>query len=113
MLKLSLSIFKWPVVWPVMDPPWRQQVDRFCYQYQQLETNLDYPQDEFLCLEEVQEDIYKRVFCDDVSNYGPPNRYRIKILKELLSRIESSIDDWDKYVSALVVVGIHPYNNKP
>ncbi|KAF5127261.1 Protein-lysine N-methyltransferase EFM3 [Metarhizium anisopliae] len=80
-----------------MDPPWRQEVDRFCYQYLQLESILDYPQDKFLRLEDVQDDIYKRIFCDETGGVGPPDRYRIKILKELVFRIESAIDDWDRY----------------
>ncbi|OAA34606.1 hypothetical protein NOR_08364 [Metarhizium rileyi] len=80
-----------------MDPPWRQQVDRFCYQYLQMESRLDLPQDEFLRLAEVQDDIYRRIFSDERSNVGPPDRYRIKFLKELVFRIESAIDDWDRY----------------
>ncbi|KAG8410311.1 hypothetical protein J3459_017202 [Metarhizium acridum] len=91
-----------------MDPPWRQEVDRFCYQYLQLEPILDYPQDKFLRLEVVQNDIYKRIFCDETGSVGPPDRYRIKILKELVFRIESSIDDWDRYVSFLLVA-LHPF----
>lgn len=83
-----------------MEPPWRRQVDRFCHQYLQLEANLDFPQDEYIRLDDVQDDVYKRVFSHDASNFGPPDRYRARILKELVSRIESAIDDWDKYVSS-------------
>lgn len=93
-----------------MDPPWRQEVDRFCYQYLQLESILDYPQDKFLRLEDVQDDIYKRIFCDETDSVGPPDRYRIKILKELVFRIESAIDDWDRYVSFLLVA-LHPFSS--
>ena len=86
----------------VMDPPWRHQVDRFVHQYFQLEHNLDYPEDKYLCLEEAQDDIYERAFREGKLDMSPPDRYRIRTLKELVSRIESAIDDWDKYVSSQV-----------
>ncbi|KHN94862.1 uncharacterized protein MAM_07281 [Metarhizium album ARSEF 1941] len=87
-----------------MDRPWSQEVDRFCYQYLQLESNLDWPRDEFLRLDEVQDAIYKRIFKAEASNVGPPDRYRIKILKELVFRIESAIDDWDRHAAVMVVL---------
>ncbi|KAG6041465.1 hypothetical protein E4U41_004199 [Claviceps citrina] len=76
---------------------WKQQVDRFCHQYFQLESHLDYPDANCLRLEQVQDEIYRRMFCKDSSEGGPPDRYRVKTLKYLVHRIESAIDDWERY----------------
>jgi hypothetical protein len=56
-----------------------------------------FPDAELLREEEVQEAIYKRVFSDEVP-LRPPRRYQVKILKELMAKIESSIEDWDQHV---------------
>ncbi|KAK2599018.1 hypothetical protein QQS21_005484 [Conoideocrella luteorostrata] len=80
-----------------MVPSWKQQVERFCHQYFQLETILTFPDAQFLRLDEAQDEIYHRMFNEEKSGIGPPDRYRVKTLKELVSRIESSIDDWDKF----------------
>ncbi|KAH6838381.1 putative methyltransferase-domain-containing protein [Chaetomium sp. MPI-CAGE-AT-0009] len=73
-----------------------QQVSRFCWQNLQVDPAPVFPDAELLREEEVQETIYKRVFSDEVS-FRPPRRYRVKILKELMTRIESSIQDWDRH----------------
>ena len=79
------------------------QVDRFCRQYLQLEPQLDFPDAHLLKEAEVQDSIYARLFAGAVQ-YGPPPRYRLRTLKELVSRIEASIDDWEQHVSVAMPV---------
>ncbi|KAF4980463.1 hypothetical protein FZEAL_3536 [Fusarium zealandicum] len=73
------------------------QVDRFCHQYLQLEPDLDYPEASLLKTSLVQDTLYERLFSDEAIQYGPPPRYQLRVLKQLTSRIEASIDDWEEY----------------
>lgn len=75
--------------------PLTMSVKRFCRQYLQLELSLDFPAPELLREEATQDEIYN-VF---TTHPQPPVRYRLRTLKELIKRIESSIDDWDSHVS--------------
>lgn len=75
-----------------------ESVDRFCYQYLQLEPTLEYPTAEVIRETSAQETIYKKLFSDEAPRYSPPARYRLRVLKELVARIESSIEDWDQHV---------------
>lgn len=77
---------------------WQASVDRFCYQYLQLEAEPTLPPPEILKLSEVQEAIYENAF-DDGLCHAPPPRYQHRVLKALLSAIEDGIDDWEQYVS--------------
>ncbi|OHW93930.1 protein fam86a [Colletotrichum incanum] len=72
-------------------------VERFCYQYLQLEPNLDYPAANVIREQPAQDTIYRRLFSEEGPHYSPPARYRLKVLKELVARIESSIEDWDQH----------------
>ncbi|OTB10190.1 hypothetical protein K445DRAFT_258061 [Daldinia sp. EC12] len=72
-------------------------VDRFCCQYLQLERDLDYPPTTILREEDVQDAIYQRIFADNTLAYPPPPRYQLRVLKELTSKIEASIEDWDQH----------------
>ncbi|GAB1315293.1 hypothetical protein MFIFM68171_05503 [Madurella fahalii] len=72
------------------------EVSRFCWQCLQLELAPQFPSGELLCDEEVQETIYERLLAGHVTA-SPPPRYKLRILKELIARIESSISDWDKH----------------
>lgn len=74
------------------------QVARFCWQCLQLESSLDFPDGELLREEAVQQEIYKRVFAEDPVTVPLPERYRLRVLKELTSKIEASIEDWDEHV---------------
>lgn len=74
------------------------RVSRFCSQVLQLEPAPDFPEPKLLCDGDVQETIYERLFSEAVE-LPPPRRYQLRILKDLMSRIESSIVDWDKHVS--------------
>ncbi|OAA56829.1 hypothetical protein ISF_07345 [Cordyceps fumosorosea ARSEF 2679] len=76
--------------------PWQASVDRFCYQYLQLEAEPSLPPAEFLKLSDAQEAIYERAFADTV-RYAPPPRYQLRVLKALVAAVEKSIDDWEKH----------------
>lgn len=78
--------------------PWQASVDRFCYQYLQLEADPEFPPADFLKLPDAQEAIYDGAFVDSLV-YAPPQRYQLRILKALVAAIEKSIDDWEQYVS--------------
>ena len=81
-----------------MSQAWQKQVDVFCRQYLQIESPLTFPSPQHLRLPETQEGVLTRLFADGAVQYGPPTRYQVKTLKELVSRIEASIDDWDQHV---------------
>lgn len=85
----------------IMDPPWEHAVERFCRQYLQLEPQPDFPQGSYLRLPEVQDAIHTRLFQIGSLQHEPPMRYKVKTLKDLVSTIESSIDDWEEHVRSL------------
>ncbi|SPO06569.1 uncharacterized protein DNG_09259 [Cephalotrichum gorgonifer] len=70
---------------------------RFIHQYLQLEKTLDYPAADLLRQSWAQEALYESLFADGAVRFSPPPRYRLRVLKELLQRIEASIDDWDEH----------------
>lgn len=78
-----------------------RQVSRFCHQYLQLEHSLDLPESSLLKTSEVQDALYARLFADGAVRFSPPQRYQLRILKDLMARVEASIDDWDEFVSKL------------
>lgn len=59
---------------------------------------MDFPDGEYLCDASVQETLYEQLFSEDIKNPAPV-RYQLRILKELVKRIEGSIEDWELYVS--------------
>ncbi|KAK8102185.1 Protein-lysine N-methyltransferase EFM3 [Apiospora sp. TS-2023a] len=72
-------------------------VNRFCSQYLQLERDLDFPSGQVLREAHVQDALHRRLFADDALAHPPPAKYQLRVLKELVSRIEASIDDWDEH----------------
>jgi protein-lysine N-methyltransferase EEF2KMT len=74
-------------------------ITRFCRQYLQLERDLDFPSSDLLREEHVQDALYRRLFADGATTHPPPPRYQLRVLKELVSRIEHSIEDWEQHVS--------------
>lgn len=82
-----------------MTHPLDGPLGRFCHQYLQLEMNPDYPDADLLRQSSVQEALYENLFADGAVPFPPPHRYRLRILKELLSRIEKSINDWEEQVN--------------
>ena len=80
------------------------QVTRFCSQYLQLESVLDYPELTVLREETTQESIYQQLFGSNSPRYQPPQRYQLRVLKELMRRIENSVEDWDKHVRTSLTI---------
>lgn len=70
----------------------RAAIDRFCYQYLQLETHLDYPHGQLLKRPEIQDEIFDRVFSGQSHSAKKP-RLQLRALKELVARIQASISD--------------------
>lgn len=79
----------------------RNQLDRFCRQYLQLQPDLTYPDEQHLADGAFQATLHKTLFADDAIQHPPPQRYRLRVLKELTESIEQSIHDWDKQVGKL------------
>jgi len=82
-----------------MDAQEHINIEHFCRQYLQLEPALKYPESHSLRCAEVQDAIYHRLFADGAVLFPPPPRYQLRVLKELISRIEDSIEDWEEHVS--------------
>jgi hypothetical protein len=80
----------------------RRQLDRFCGQYLQLQLDPDYPDAENLRNDAFQQSLYARLFDENVIKHAPPQRYQLRILKELTKRIEQSIQDWEEEVCHLL-----------
>lgn len=76
----------------------QNSLDRFCRQYLQLERDLDYPSPALLREEHTQNELYQRLFSDGAIAHPPPPDYQLRVLKEVMKRIEASIDDWDRHV---------------
>lgn len=82
----------------------RCSLDRFKRQYFQLQAALDFPSPEHLCQDHVQQALYDELFCEALVRYRPPKRYQLRVLKELMKRIECSIDDWEEHVGELHIL---------
>jgi len=78
---------------------WLEQSRRFLRQYLQLEQDLEFPSRTVLRTEHLQEFLYQTLFADGALRYPPPLRFRTRVLKDLVTKIEESIDDWEEHVS--------------
>lgn len=67
-------------------------IDRFCCQYLQLEAHLDYPDGQVLKTPEAQDEIFDRIFASS-SPSSKSARFQLRVLKELVKRIQDSISD--------------------
>lgn len=72
---------------------------RFCRQYLQLEADLTYPDGILLRDERSQEFLYEKLFSPNAISRPAPPRYQLEVLKNLVTRIEGAIEDWDEHVS--------------
>lgn len=82
-------------------------VDRFCDQCLQLEQTPDYPDGNLLKRADVQNEIFERI-CADRQEPLPGNaKFQLRVLKELVNRIQASIsdDEVDEYVR--LILGVH------
>ena len=83
----------------------RQQLDRFSRQYLQLQLDLDYPDEENLRNDALQQSLHSRLFSEHGAKNAPPARYQLRVLKELMQRIEQSIQNWEEEVCCFFHVG--------
>lgn len=74
---------------------------RFSRQYLQLEPDLTYPDGILLREAASQEFLYETLFAHDATSSPLPPRYQLRVLKELVARIEDAIEDWDEHVSRI------------
>jgi hypothetical protein len=81
-----------------LSPGARAQLDRFCRQYLQLVRDIQYPDQAYLRSEAFQACIHAELFNESVLKHAPPQRYQMRILKELMRHIEHSIQDWGEEV---------------
>jgi len=87
-----------------LSPDARRQLNRFCRQYLQFQLDLEYPDENQLRSDIFQKCIYSRLFEKDAIEYTPPERFQLRVLKELTQRIEESIEDWEEEVGFYFVV---------
>jgi hypothetical protein len=76
----------------------QRQLNLFQRQYLQLQVSITYPYPEYLRQEDVQRLLQGQLFEESSIEYQPPRRYQIRVLKELIRRIEASITDWEEEV---------------
>lgn len=71
-------------------------------QYFQLidPDQLALPAQELLRLPDIQTQIFHDLFDESVNAYTPPERYRFRVLKKLVSALEQAIDDPEEDVMA-------------
>jgi hypothetical protein len=76
----------------------QRQLSLFRRQYLQLQVTLRYPDPQCLRQEIFQKFLGEELFEEDSVEYQPPRRYQIRILKDLIKRIEASITDLEEEV---------------
>lgn len=84
-----------------------QALDRFSHQYLQLQLKLDFPDAEYLRNAGFQKSIYCRLFREDSIQYPPPRAHQFRVLKELIKRIEQSIQNWEEEVWYSAIFAVH------
>lgn len=83
-----------------LDRETRQQLEPFRRQYLQLLDLhlLTWPVDALLRSADVQQWLHEQMFDPETIQFLPPSRYRVRVLKELVRRIELAIMDPDEDV---------------
>jgi hypothetical protein len=81
----------------------RHQLNLFRRQYLQLQIDITYPDAECLRKDTLQQALLQEVFSDNAIIYQPPQRYQLRILKELIRRIEASITNWEEEVCNFLI----------
>jgi protein-lysine N-methyltransferase EEF2KMT len=69
---------------------------RFARQILQLSPELSFPPNAELIRN--QDALYRELFADGARQFPPPKHFQLRVLKELVARVEGSIEDWDQYV---------------
>lgn len=83
------------------------QLNLFRRQYLQLQVAIRYPDAQCLRQGLVQEFLLEQLFDEGSLEYQPPQRYQIRVLKELTRRIEASITDWEQEVCIFFTVLVY------
>ena len=75
-------------------------VDRLRRQYLQCldPVHLILPERGYLKHPKVQKEIYNRLFIESAVTYLPPERYRFRVLKRIVTALENAVDDPDEDV---------------
>ena len=75
-------------------------------QYLQLTRpeELAIPRKELLRLPDIQAQIYNNMFNEANITYGPPERYRFRVLKRLVQALEDAIEDPEEDVGFLLLL---------
>jgi hypothetical protein len=83
-----------------MSPETQAKLTTLRRQYFQLvePTKLRWPNDKVLKTSEVQSWMFNSLFDMDGISYPPPERYQLRVLKLLISKLERSINDPEKDV---------------
>lgn len=76
----------------------RHNLNRFKRQYLQLQADPTYPSSKDLREEAFQQALFEEIFREHATQYQPPDRYQLRVLKELMRRVEASIEDWEEEV---------------
>jgi len=82
----------------------QRQLNLFRRQYLQLQVGVRYPDPQCLRQEIFQRFLEEELFEEDSVEYQPPKRYQIRVLKELIKRVEASITDWEEEVYISIAI---------
>lgn len=91
---------------PTFPIDWAQELIHFKRQYLQLQVTIKYPERQYLKHEEFQNELYAQIFSQEALKYHPPQRYQLRVLKELMKKIEDSITDWEEEVR---IISLQPF----
>jgi hypothetical protein len=83
---------------PLLSVLSQHELNLFKRQFLQVQAPIKYPDPESLRQEAFQEALFEEIFKDGAITHGPPNRYKLRVFKELVAQIEASITDWDEQV---------------
>jgi hypothetical protein len=98
-----------------MDADTTHQLQVLRRQYFQLvePLQLRWPNDSVLKRPEVQSWMFTEIFDTNHGKSAPPDRYQLRTLKYLISKLERSIDDPDedvRYLSHLGITTLHTFS---
>ena len=85
----------------------QRQLSLFRRQYLQLQVDIRYPDPSCLRQEMFQQFLQDELFDEESIEHQPPQRYQIRVLKELIKRIEASIVDWEEEVCTSITICIY------
>jgi len=92
-----------------LSPHCQRQLNLFRRQYLQLQVAIKYPDPQCLRQEIFQQCLQKGLFDEHAIEYQPPQRHQIRILKELIGRIEASITNWEEEVCISLATCIYSF----